>query len=98
MTIANTIQRMTISFLEQSTQNKWSNEENSEKKNSLKFRLSGLGSATHRSTRIYENRVCKHFVIYLNFLCLSLFLLFLWYLQLIIDCETLILESLRESL
>ena len=32
MTIANTIQRMTISFLEQSTQNKWSNEENSGKK------------------------------------------------------------------
>ena len=39
MTIANTIQRMTISFLEQSTQNKWSKEENSEKENSLRFRL-----------------------------------------------------------
>ena len=35
MTIENTIQRMTISFLEQSTQNKWSNEENSEKKKQL---------------------------------------------------------------
>ena len=37
MTIANTIQRMTISFLEQSTQNKWSNEENSEKKTACDF-------------------------------------------------------------
>ena len=36
----------------------------------------------YRSTWIYENRVSKHFVIYHNFLCLSLFLLFLWYFQL----------------
>ena len=37
MTATNAIQRMTARFLKQSTQNKWSNEKNSEKKTACDF-------------------------------------------------------------